>query len=219
MALPLSAVSRSFLFTAIEEEVWAIPLQALIILFGITTIVTFGRWMQRLFVNPPLTSARRAEALLDQGNLVWLLAAAGIVMAALQWRLPALVWPAVAAISHATVGYAAVSDQAVFSWTTFLAVSALSTVPLGGIGVVAVLLLRRMKPRDRRQLVAITRAIGGIAHRLLAPPNDVLVALERCLTYLGKTSAVAERRYYIALTLLALLALFIVLLETQGIAL
>ena len=38
--------------------------------------------------------------------------------------------------------------------------------------------------------------------------------LGRCLTFLGRTSVAAERRYYIAIAMLALLALFILLLET-----
>ena len=214
VVLPLSAASRSFLFTAVEREAWAIPLQALIILFGITTVVTFGRWMQRLFVNPPLTSVRRRDALLDQGNLAWLLVAGGVVMAVLQWRFSVLVWPAVTTISHA-----AMPDQAIFSWTSLLVFSAASTALVGGVGVIAVMLLRRMHPRDRRQLVSMTRAIGGAADRLLVPPNGILVLLGRCLTFLGRTSVAAERRYYIAIVMLALLALFILLLETQGLAL
>ena len=213
VVVPLSAASRSLLFSALEPEAWAVPLRALLILFGIFTIITFGRWMQRLFVNPPLTSARRAEALLDQGHLVWLLAAAGIVMAVLQWRLPVLVWPAAATISHAVE-----FDQALFAWSALLTVSTLSTVLVGGVGVIAVLLVRRMHPRDRRQLAAVTRTLGGAADRLLAPPNNLLVALGRCLAALGRTAAVAERRYYVAIVMLSLLALFILLLETQGIA-
>ena len=212
--LPLSAASRSLLFTALEREAWGIPIQALLILFGIFTIITFGRWMQRLFVNPPLTSARRGDALLDQGHLVWLLAAAGVVMAVLQWRLPVLVWPAAATISHAIE-----FDRALFSWSALFTVSTLSTVLVGGVGLIAVLLLRRMHPRDRRQLAAVTRTIGGAADRLLAPPNVILVVVGRCLAALGRTTAAAERRYYVAIAMLALLALFVLLLETQGIAL
>ncbi len=212
--LPLSAASRSFLFFAIEREAWAIPFQALIVLFGITIIVTFGRWMQRLFVNPPLTSVGRSEALLGQGNLVWLLVAGGILMAVLQWQFPALAWPAVRAISHA-----AMPEGTVFSWAAHLVPSTISTAVVGGVGVLAVLLLRRMHPRDRRQLVSMTRAIGGAADRLLVPPNGLLLFFGRSLTFLGRSSVAAERRYYIAIALLALLGLFIFLLETQGIAL
>ncbi len=212
--LPLSAASRSFLFFATEREAWATPFQALIVLFGITIIVTFGRWMQRLFVNPPLTSVGRSEALLAQGNLVWLLVAGGIVMAVLQWQFPVLVWPAVRAISHATM-----AEQAMFSWTTHLVPITLSTGLVGGIGVLAVMLLRRMHPRDRRQLVSMTRAIGGAADRLLVPPNGLLLFFGRSLTFLGRSSVAAERRYYIAIAMLALLGLFIFFLETQGIAL
>ena len=135
-------------------------------------------------------------------------------MVVLQWRFSVLVWPAVTTISHA-----AVPDQAIFSWSTLLVFSAASTALVGGVGVIAVMLLRRMHPRDRRQLVSMTRAIGGAADRLLVPPNGILVLLGRCLTFLGRTSAAAERRYYIAIAMLALLALFILLLETQGLAL
>ena len=212
--VPLSAASRSFLFAAVAREAWAIPLQALIILFGMTTVVTFGRWMQRLFVNPPLTSTRRLDALLDQGNLAWLLVAGAIVMAVLQWQFPVLVWPAVTTISHA-----AMPEQAIFSWTTLLVFSVISTALVGGVGVIAVLLLRRIHPRDRRQLASMTRAVGGAADRLLVPPNGILVFIGRCLTFLGNTSAAAERRYYIAIAMLALLALFVLILETQGIEL
>ncbi len=212
VVLPLSAASRSFLFSAIEREVWAIPMQALIILFGITVIVTFGRWMQRLFINPPLTAVRRSEALLDQSNLLWLIVAGGVVMFVLQWQFSALVWPAVTTISHA-----AVPQAAVFSWAAHLLPSTLSTALVGGVGLIAVLLLRRMHPRDRRQLVSITRAIGGAADRLLVPPNGLLLLLGRSLSFLGRTSTAAERRYYIAIAMLALLALFVLLMETQGI--
>ena len=213
VVLPLSAASRSFLYLAIDRETWAIPLQALIVLFGITVIVTFGRWMQRLFVNPPLTSVRRAEVLLGQGSLVWLLVAGGTVMAVLQWQFPVLVWPAVTTISHATM-----SDQATFSWAAHLVPSTLSTALVGGVGVIAVVLLRRMHPRDRRQLASITRTIGGAADRLLVPPNGLLLLLGRCLAFLGRTSAAAERRYYIAIAMLAIFGLLVLLLETQGIA-
>lgn len=213
VVLPLSAASRSFLFLAVEREVWAIPMQVLIVLFGITVIVTFGRWMQRLFVNPPLTAVGRSEALLGQGNLLWLIVAGGIVMFVLQWQFPVLVWPAVTTISHA-----AMPEEAVFSWTTHLLPSMLSTALVGGVGVLAVMFLRRMHPRDRRQLVSITRAVGGAADRLLVPPNGLLLLLGRCLAFLGRSSVTAERRYYIAITLLALLGLFVLLLETQGVA-
>lgn len=212
VVLPLSAASRSFLFAAVEREVWAVPMQALVILFGITTIVTFGRWMQRLFVNPPLTAVRRSEALLAQGNLLWLIVAGGTVMFVLQWQFPDLVWPAVTTISRA-----AMPEEAVFSWASHLLPSTLSTALIGGVGVIAVLLLRRMHPRDRRQLVSMTRAIGGAADRLLVPPNGLLLFLGRCLAFLGRTSAAAEQRYYIAIAMLALIGLFVLLLETQGI--
>lgn len=212
--LPISAASRSFLIAAVEREAWALPVQGLVILFGITTIVTFGRWMQRLFVNPPLTSVGRSDASLDQGNLAWLLVATGTVLAVLQWQFNALVWPAVTTISHA-----ATADQATFSWFSLLVPSIVSTAVVGGVGGVAVFLLRRMHPRDRRQIVSITRAIGGAADRLLVPPNGILIFLGRSLTFLGRSSAAAERRYYIAIAMLALLALFILLLETQGLAL
>lgn len=212
VVLPLSAASRSFLFSAIEREVWAIPMQALIILFGITVIVTFGRWMQRLFINPPLTAVRRSEALLDQSNLLWLIVAGVIVMFLLQWQFSVLVWPAVTTISHA-----AMPQAAVFTWSMHLLPSTLSTALVGGVGLIAVLLLRRMHPRDRRQLVSITRTIGGAADRLLVPPNGLLLLLGRCLAFLGRTSTAAERRYYIAIAMLALLALFVLLMETQGI--
>jgi formate hydrogenlyase subunit 3/multisubunit Na+/H+ antiporter MnhD subunit len=212
--LPLSAASRSFLFTAVALEPWALPIQFLIILFGVTTVVTFGRWMQRLFVNPPLTAVRRLDALHDQGNLVWLLIAGAAVMAVLQWRFAVLVWPAVTTISHA-----AMTVEVGFSWTTLLIFSTLSTTLVGGVGVIVVLLLRRIHPRDRRQLASLARVIGGAADRLLVPPNGIFVFIGSCLTFLGRISVVAERRYYVALAMLALLALFILLLETQGITL
>ncbi len=212
--LPLSAASRSLLFTAVEREAWAVPIQALIVLFGITTVVTFGRWMQRLFINPPLTSVRRDDVMLDQSNLAWQFVAVGIVAAVLHWRFPVLIWPAVTTISHAFM-----VEQSGLSWASLLLQSAVATALVGGVGVVAVLFLRRMHPRDRRQLASMTRAVGGSADRLLVPPNSILVLLGRFLTFVGRMSAAAERRHYIAIAMLALLALFVLLLETQGFSL
>ena len=212
--LPLSAASRALLFTAVEREVWAIPIQALIVLFGITTVVTFGRWMQRLFINPPLTSVGRDDVMLDQSNLAWQFVAAGIVVAILHWRFPVLIWPAVTTISHAVT-----MEQAGLSWVSLLLQSTVATALVGGVGVIAVLFLRRIHPRDRRQLASMTRSVGGSADKLLVPPNSILVLLGRFLTFLGRASAAAERRYYIAIAMLALLALFVLLIETQGISL
>ncbi len=214
IALPLAAASRSLLFAAVAREAWALPVQGLIILFGITTVVTFGRWMQRLFVNPPVTSVRRLDALLDQGNLAWLLVAGVIVSAVLQWRFADIVWPAATTISHF-----AMPGEATLAWTPHLVFGAAATALMGGLGLVAVLLLRRMHPRDRRQIASIARAIGTAADRLLVPPNGMLMLLGRFLTSLGRTSVAAERRYYVAIAMLALLGLFILLLETQGLAL
>ena len=156
--LPLSAASRSFLFFATEREAWATPFQALIVLFGITIIVTFGRWMQRLFVNPPLTSVGRSEALLGQGNLVWLLVAGGIVMAVLQWQFPVLVWPAVRAISRATM-----AEQAMFSWTTHLAPITLSTGLVGRRRCACRHALTAHASAGSAAVVSMTRTIGGAA--------------------------------------------------------